>query len=431
MTILKPVYIFFLFSLLSLSGLSQPINHSIDSIIRLITPETYRIHFDSLRTGKGCTRKVYDKYYQSPDHDACCDYIFRTFKKYLGEGNVYLHRFKIGENDGLTNVIAFKEGRSNSKRILVVSAHYDSNNNREPGNSDPECSPGANDNGTGVAAILEIARVLSGVETENSILFAAWDLEEQFPFGFGGGSNCWFTDHIIKRNKMSSGDIKNGGKINIEKLIANINFDMFGHPNDTIDNKPVLWACSGNVIHSDFVNEYVSTFNRYVSEIAVKNQGKLTFSDHYTFAARKIPSVENLESDYKNDPFFHTCSDNLSNIENIDFNFATSVTRGGMAFLLVKSGVFLHYSRKTIVSSIPVDVFELPGEYCIKLPDDVFRVIVNDLYGNEINTFKEEGFTIFYPPVSGLYHISIISQEDRAFRNVFLYKKEGRRKPFF
>jgi hypothetical protein len=431
MMILKPLFTIFIFLMFSLTGFSQPVTPDINNIIKRITTESYRIHFDSLRTNRGCNRKVIDADIQSSDHDACRDYIFRTLKKYMGEGNVYLHQFEIGKNGGLANIVAFKEGKSLSGRMLIVSAHYDSNNSKETENSEPICSPGANDNGTGVAAILEIARVLSDVETENSILFAAWDLEEQFPFGFAGGSDSWYSDHIVKNKKLNWGDIRKGGKIRIDNLIANVNFDMFGHPNDTIDRKLVLWACSGNEIHSSFIQDYISSFESYVPEIVVVDHGKMTYSDHYTFAARKIPSVENLESGYDDDPFYHTCFDNLENTDNINFDFAVNVTRGGMAFMLEKAGIFFPSVKRIVADSLPVQVSELPGAYSLKLPDDDFSVIVINQFGDYINTFKQGDFLTFYTPVSGLYKFFIFSRERRTSRDFFLQKKEGPMSSFF
>jgi hypothetical protein len=431
MMILKPLYTISIFLLLSLTGLSQQVTPNINNIIKRITTDSYRIHFDSLRTNQGCTRKVIEADIQSSDHDACRDYIFRTLKKYLGEENVYLHQFEIGKNGGLVNIVAFKEGKSLSGRILIVSAHYDSNNSKEVGTSEPICSPGANDNGTGLAAILEIARALSDIETENSILFAAWDFEEQFPFGFAGGSDSWYSDHVIKKKNLNWGDVKTGGKIKIDNLIANVNFDMFGNPGDTVNGKPVLWACSGNEIHSGFIKDYISVFERYIPEIVVVDHGKMTYSDHYTFAARKIPSVENLESGYDDDPFYHTCFDNLENTDNINFDFAVDVTRGGMAFVLEKSGIFFPSVKRIVADLLPVQVSELPGAYILKLPDDDFSVIVINQFGNYINTFKQGDFLTFYTPVSGLYQFFIFNSEERASRNIFLKKKEGQITSFF
>jgi len=431
MRVQKPVFIFFILIVFSFAGYSQPADHLIDSIIHLVSPATYRIHFDSLRVSEGCTRKVYNTLKQSADHDACRDYIFRTFKKYLGDENVYLHHFELEGNEGLANVVAFKQGKSSSNEILILGAHYDSNNGREESDTEPKCSPGANDNGTGVAAILEIARVLSGVETEKSILFAAWDFEEQFTNGFPGGSNSWFIDHVVRKKSSNMNEIKKGGKIKIDQLIATVNFDMFGHPNDTIHGKLVLWACSGNVIHSGFVEEYVSTFSRYVPEIDVLNYGKMIYTDHYTFAARKIPSVENLESDYSTDPFYHTCSDNLVNIQNINFDFAVNVTRGGMAFTLVTPIIYLSTNRGNFDNPMPVVVCELPDSYCFKLSGDDCFAFVSDQFGKKVKTFNKGDYSVFYPSVNGLYYLFIFNGESWASRTIRLQKKEGLIEPFF
>ncbi len=326
---------FLLLLLISQAAFAQLSPSLIDSIIHQITPITYSSHFDSLKTTSGSFRKVTANTMQSPDHDACRDYLFRTFQKYLGDENVYLHPFGEDDYQGLANVIGIKRGLKPEMGIMIIGAHYDSNNSKEE--QYLNCSPGANDNGTGLAAMLEIVRVISGFETEYSILFAAWDFEEQYTNWYPSGSNRWYVDHVKRtKNKKRIKNMKEG-QYKHDQIIANINFDMFGNPLDTLDGKPVLWAFSGNTMHKRFVDEYVSAFDRYVPSIKAINKGKMIYSDHYTFANRKIPSVANIESGYYNDPFYHTCSDNVGNTENIDVEFATNVARGGLAFLIEKA----------------------------------------------------------------------------------------------
>lgn len=66
------------------------------------------------------------------------------------------------------NVIGVKLGTRTPKEIVVVGAHADS----------VKVSPGANDNGSGVAAVLEAARVLAHVATARTIHFVAFGAEE-------------------------------------------------------------------------------------------------------------------------------------------------------------------------------------------------------------------------------------------------------------
>ncbi len=71
---------------------------------------------------------------------------------------------RLGRKIILTNIVATIEGKNtNDNRMIVLLAHYDT---RVDNNNDSTSyAPGANDNGSGVAALLEIARILSSTST--------------------------------------------------------------------------------------------------------------------------------------------------------------------------------------------------------------------------------------------------------------------------
>lgn len=77
------------------------------------------------------------------------------------------------KNKLFKNVIAVKEGTKKREEIIVVGAHYDT----------MLTSPGANDNTSGVSALLELARLAFGMQTERTIKFVAFTNEEP-PFFF-------------------------------------------------------------------------------------------------------------------------------------------------------------------------------------------------------------------------------------------------------
>ncbi len=312
---------------------AQNVNRHVESLLSLIDVESYAIHFDSLRTDKNSDRKVRQGASQSIDHDACRDYIYRQFVHYFGDSLVYVHYFDKGTYKGLANVAGFKPGTNPDAGIWIVGAHYDSNNNFSEYDS-LDIAPGANDNGTGLAAVLEIARVLSGIESEASVLFAAWDFEERFTNGLPTGSNEWYQTYVKRFRRTDFEAVGRGGNIRRNDIVAYLNFDMFGNPADSIDNKPVLWVCYGINQHVDFANEYSETVNAYVPDIHALTYGRMIFSDHFTFALRRIPAIENLQSDYTSDKYYHTSYDNIDTPDNINYEFAVNVTRGGLAFLL-------------------------------------------------------------------------------------------------
>ena len=72
-----------------------------------------------------------------------------------------------------SNLEVTHRGIKHPEQILLIGAHYDSVSG----------SPGANDNGSGVAALLEIARLLKDIETDCTVRFVAF-VNEEPPFFF-------------------------------------------------------------------------------------------------------------------------------------------------------------------------------------------------------------------------------------------------------
>jgi len=419
---MKHFFVFCIFVLWSYSGFSQKNNPEIESIIEQINIASYRVHFDSLKTGPRNNRKVIMGNQQTNDHNNCRDYIFRCFKKFLGPNNAYLHNFEMNDYGGLCNVIGIKKGKNKYAGIWIVSAHYDSNNINDPNISSQTPSPGANDNGTGLAAILEIARIVSNIETNATIIFAAWDLEEIFIDGFAAGSNSWYEQFVTNKSATQWERLSSKGKIAKTDIKGNINFDMFGNPQLLIDSKPVLWNCYANKVHNDFCDDISTTMNNYTPEIIAVSHGPMSYSDHKTFAARHIPAVLLLESNYINDAFYHTASDNTQNPENIDYGFATTVTKAGLAYILEKT-----MKRKSLhdISILPyVRLIEQPEGYQLISNKHKRKIEIYNTFGTSImpNNFDKKN-TTFSPNSDGLYFVRII-QNDSIFQSSVLLKKK-------
>ncbi len=119
----------------------------------------------------------------------------------------------------LVNVIATLSGTDPSDhRIFLVSGHLDSRRTDVMDSEKP--SPGANDDASGVAALLEMARILSRQPFPATIMFVAFTGEEQGLFG---------SRHLAALARDSSWDLR-----------AMINNDMIGQNNasgtDLVDN---------------------------------------------------------------------------------------------------------------------------------------------------------------------------------------------------
>ena len=109
----------------------------------------------------------------------------------------------VSEIRSTVNVLAETPG-GRDDRVVVVGAHLDSVSE----------GPGIQDNGSGSAAILEIARQMSelGIEPRNKVRFAWWGAEESGLLG---------AEYYV--DQLSAREIKN--------IAVNLNFDMIGSPN--------------------------------------------------------------------------------------------------------------------------------------------------------------------------------------------------------
>ena len=118
---------------------------------------------------------------------AARDWIFAEFQKISADcGNcltVEKQTFlqpkanRIPEPTNLTNVVATLKGTTNPERVYVVSGHYDSMCSSP---TDAKCdAPGANDDASGTAAVIEMARVMSKRKYDATIVFMTVAGEEQ------------------------------------------------------------------------------------------------------------------------------------------------------------------------------------------------------------------------------------------------------------
>jgi hypothetical protein len=118
---------------------------------------------------------------------AARDWIFSEFQKISSDcGNcltVEKQTFlqpkanRIPEPTNLTNVVATLKGTTNPERVYIVSGHYDSMCTSP---TDAKCdAPGANDDASGTAAVIEMARVMSKKRFDATITFMTVAGEEQ------------------------------------------------------------------------------------------------------------------------------------------------------------------------------------------------------------------------------------------------------------
>lgn len=207
-------------------------------------------------------------------------------KKALGKNNLKEASISVALNQTPSkvkteNIIGYIEGSDPvlKKEVIVLSAHYD-----HVGVENGEVFNGADDNGSGSAALLEMAEALQKAKNEGkglrrSVLLIAMTGEEMGLLG----SSYYAANPVIP----------------LDKTVTDLNIDMIGRTTQASEIDTFAVYIIGSNMLSDDLHKANETANRTYTKLkldyeynSVDHPLKLYFrSDHYNFAKFGIPSI--------------------------------------------------------------------------------------------------------------------------------------------
>ncbi|MBC7691162.1 MAG: M20/M25/M40 family metallo-hydrolase, partial [Methylotenera sp.] len=178
-----------------------------------------------------------------------------------------------------SNLIAERVGTSG--KILVVSAHYDSVNNA-----------GADDDGTGVVAMLATAKLLKGKDLKHTVRFVAFDEEE---LGLVGSS------------AYAKSLVKNGEKA---KILGDFEMEMMGY-NAKNDGKFHVISCD-RADSKFMVDAFKAVVTRLGTGLEITS-ACTDRSDHAAFWKNGMPAIVLSENFFGGDanPCYHKACDKM------------------------------------------------------------------------------------------------------------------------
>lgn len=317
--------VFLSFSLLAAPAVAQ--EYSIDQKIKSIVDDvsTERLKKDIQKLASFHTRHALsERESEKKGIGAAQRWFYSEFQKINdatgGKMKIYYDRFTPqlreryqkmieGETVEMANVVAVIPGEK-SERTLIINGHYDSRTKSITNNTG--FAPGANDDGTGTAALLELARILGDKELDNTIILAAFTAEE---IGLIGSS------HMAEQAKKND--------MNLEGVIAN---DMIGN----------IIGGNGNIINTQLrcfspgpTDSPSRNFALYVNKISDEYfpplELKMIFrldrfgrgGDHSSFIREGFAGIRFTEP-YENYRNQHSPYDTP---ENMNFDYFTKTTR--------------------------------------------------------------------------------------------------------
>ena len=243
----------------------------------------------------------------------------------------------------LTNVVATLKGVGNPERIYVVSGHYDSMCSSP---TDAVCdAPGANDDASGTAAVVEMARVMSKYKFDATIIFMTVAGEEQGLLGA-----AYFAEQAKKNNwnieAMFTNDII-GGVTTAKNSADRNSVRVFseGVPSNETEQEANTRRGTGGENDSAsrqmarFIKETADLYSpKFGVKMVYRRDRYLRGGDHIPFLERGFTAVRFTEpnEDYdhqhqnvrtENNKFFG------DTIEFVDFGYVANVTKINIASL--------------------------------------------------------------------------------------------------
>jgi Zn-dependent M28 family amino/carboxypeptidase len=185
---------------------------------------------------------------------------------------------KIGHGSA-NNVLGMLKGTTRPDQVIVYSAHWDHLGEDDSLKGD-KIYNGAIDNGTGIAALLEIAKAFKAQKPapERSVLFAAVTLEESGLLG-----SLYYTRHPV---------------FPMDKTVADINMDAMDVIGPT-RNLQIIG--SGQSQLEGMLKAALKKQGRYASPDATPQNGFYYRSDHFSFAKAGVPALMTQTGDDKVD----------------------------------------------------------------------------------------------------------------------------------
>ena len=342
---------------LSQGGNGGPLRKLMDSVsIENLTRHVARLQY----AGGHWSRVTF-----TPGNDSAAVYIRHAFDALPGLTTVQNDLFFIPtatpplNTKILMNIVGTLTGRVDASKVIVIGAHFDCSASRVLGWTaqwDTIRAPGADDNATGVAALLEAARILSdtssGFSNDYTIRFIAFGAEESGPSFAGAGSHSGSV-HWVQAAKSRG-----------ENVIGMISVDMIGYNGQNLFQSVVTNPASA-WLGERF--KAVNDSNSVGLTLDLTSRPNDSYSDHFSFWLAGYPAVclieyawpWNSSPMYRANPVYHSSSDTLGTVNMELVRRVTQLTIGAVASL---TGTVTGVVRENEAAPVP-EMFALFQNY--------------------------------------------------------------------
>ena len=384
---------------------SFPIVNSIDPKVENLLEQ---VSVDSIMSSVGHLTSYLNRRADGPYIYNVKDWLVEKYHSFSLD-SIYLHDFEVipfwdtvpRPFSTAPNVIAIQPGKTNPEEIIICGGHFDSTVKlTEPYSVDTVCSPGADDNASGVAGILETARILSKYEFKRTIIYANWNAEE---FGLCGSSE------YAKNCAADSLDI-----------VAYFNLDMTGYlnPGDNIH----IHLLYGNP--DSLLGKFVRQVGKqYLPDVKLSHAWLSggADTDYSSFNRNGYPAISQSEDVNNMSPYIHSMNDIIGLSIN-NWNQTVVFTKLNIASVALAAGFFEESVNENYADRI--NIYPNPTDDFIKIDGDYESFDIFDGFGRKIysqNVWKNIDKISVKEWQSGIYIIRFLTvNRDVATKKFFV-----------
>jgi hypothetical protein len=242
------------------------------------------------------------RYASTTNCEAAGESLFAAFAA-LGLDDVRFEPFAFATYTS-RNVIAEKTGLTYPDDIFVICGHFDSTS---PAATRLTLAPGADDNASGTAAVLEAARVLAAFPLDFTVRFIAFSAEEWGLFG----------------SRAHAAAARSAG----ERILGVINLDMIAYANALPEDLQIIVNSRSGWL----ADLYLAAAANYGTLGATKTvDASFVYSDHSPFWDNGYPALLAIEDNPLNNPYYHQTTDTL---DKLDVDLFTRAARASLGLL--------------------------------------------------------------------------------------------------
>ena len=418
-------------------------NAKIESLVASVSQKNIQQHLDSLSYAGGYKSRIS----YTPGNYIAADYIARYFESLPGITYVERDTFYMGraaapyDKYPLINIIAHIDGQAENPKSFIIGGHYDaSGSNQSNYNTfwSIRQAQGSDDNATGVATTMELARILSdpvlNFTSANNIRFIAFAAEENHPVY----SSYHHLGSLYDVQKIGKEAMNVNGVLMLDMIGYNPNYDYV----EVISDQASTWLADSVLINAD----------RYVPDLYINDHPlpDVPYSDHQSYQEAGYPAILLMENDapwnsdlpyYIANPYYHTESDVISTVRMSQvikvarLGLATVAelnmngTVSGLTSLVLENDAHgqidvspnpfnsetkIQFTQKN-PGPVTVRIFDIMGRAIVTLLDSQQKSGYHSIHWDGTNSFGQ-------PVVSGNYILSVKFSNHQIVRRLALVK---------